>query len=106
MIELISQLDEDALVDNDGRMHLLKKLTGYNKELYTDALTGTYNRRYYEDRLKKMKEAAGVAMIDLDDFKMYNDTYGHRAGDKVLDAVVRLSKVYPEIRYPGALRWR
>ena len=49
VIELISQLDEDALVDNDGRMHLLKKLTGYNKELYTDALTGTYNRRYYED---------------------------------------------------------
>lgn len=90
VIELISQLDEDALVDNDGRMHLLKKLTGYNKELYTDALTGTYNRRYYEDRLKKMKEAAGVAMIDLDDFKMYNDTYGHRAGDKVLDAVVKV----------------
>ena len=90
VIELISQLDEDALVDNDGRMHLLKKLTRYNKELYTDALTGTYNRRYYEDRLKKMKEAAGVAMIDLDDFKMYNDTYGHRAGDKVLDAVVKV----------------
>ena len=90
VIELISQLDEDALVDNDGRMLLLKKLAGYNKELYTDALTGTYNRRYYEDRLKKMKEAAGVAMIDLDDFKMYNDTYGHRAGDKVLDAVVKV----------------
>ncbi|MDD5967150.1 MAG: diguanylate cyclase, partial [Blautia sp.] len=62
----------------------------YNKELYTDALTGTYNRRYYEDRLKKTKETAGVAMIDLDDFKMYNDTYGHRAGDKVLDAVVKV----------------
>ena len=90
VIELVSQLDEDALVDNDGRMRLLKKLAGYNKELYTDALTGTYNRRYYEDRLKKMKEAAGVAMIDLDDFKMYNDTYGHRAGDKVLDAVVKV----------------
>ena len=90
VIELISQLDEDALVDNDGRMLLLKKLAGYNKELYTDALTGTYNRRYYEDRLKKTKETAGVAMIDLDDFKMYNDTYGHRAGDKVLDAVVKV----------------
>lgn len=90
VMELVSQLDENALVDTDGRNRLLKKLAGYNKELYTDVLTGTYNRRYYEEQLKMVREPAGVAMIDLDDFKMYNDTYGHRAGDKVLDTTVQI----------------
>lgn len=90
VMELVSQLDENSLVDADGRKRLLKKLAGYNKELYTDVLTGTYNRRYYEEQLKMMREAAGVAMIDLDDFKMYNDTYGHKAGDRVLDTTVQI----------------
>ena len=90
VMELVSQLDENSLVDADGRNRLLKKLVGYNKELYTDVLTGTYNRRYYEEQLKMMREAAGVAMIDLDDFKMYNDTYGHKAGDRVLDTTVQI----------------
>lgn len=90
VMELVSQLDENSLVDADGRNRLLKKLAGYNKELYTDVLTGTYNRRYYEEQLKMMREAGGVAMIDLDDFKMYNDTYGHKAGDRVLDTTVQI----------------
>ena len=55
-----------------------------------DALTGAYNRRYYEDQLKSVDMVAGVAMIDLDDFKFYNDTYGHNAGDLVLETVVKI----------------
>ena len=56
--------------------------------MYTDALTGASNRRYFEDKLKKSHVPAGVAMIDLDDFKVYNDTCGHDAGDMVLVTVV------------------
>lgn len=84
VMEMILCLDEDALVGEDGEKQLLKKLTDYNEMLYTDVLTKAYNRRYYEDKLKHKHIAAGVAMIDLDDFKIYNDTYGHRAGDIVL----------------------
>ena len=52
--------------------------------LYTDALTGVKNRRYYEDRLRNTRITAGVAVIDLDDFKMLNDTFGHHVGDLAL----------------------
>ena len=92
VLELINPLDEDILVDASGRETLIKRLSGYDRELYTDALTGVYNRRYFEDRVKMSDKKAGVAMIDLDDFKLYNDTYGHNAGDMVLDVVVRIIK--------------
>lgn len=56
--------------------------------LYTDALSQAYNRRYFEDRIRKKVVTAGIAMIDLDDFKTSNDTYGHEVGDILLRAVV------------------
>lgn len=67
-----------------GRRKLLSRLNGYYEKTYTDVLTGVYNRRFYEEKLKNsVFTAAGVAMIDLDDFKVYNDVYGHIAGDAV-----------------------
>ena len=80
-MEMIHRLDNENLIDNDGRRILMNNLTGYKNELYRDPLTGVYNRRYYEDNIKDLNENAGVAMIDLDDFKLYNDSYGHNAGD-------------------------
>ena len=61
-----------------------------DRRLYTDPLTGAYNRRYYEDNLRHKFLTAGIAMIDLDDFKLCNDTYGHQAGDKVLETVASI----------------
>ena len=56
-----------------------------------DALTGLYNRRYLEEvldrevrRAGRAAQSLGVLMIDLDNFKRFNDTYGHDAGDAVL----------------------
>lgn len=92
VMELINAMKSDALMDEDGRTELIKQLSGYNRELYTDALTGIYNRRYYEERIKNANMAAGVAMIDLDDFKIYNDTFGHDAGDLALTTVVGIIK--------------
>lgn len=88
--ELVNKLDGDALVSKQERDEMLKKLIRYDRELYMDALTGAYNRRYYEDQLKSVDMVAGVAMIDLDDFKFYNDTYGHNAGDLVLETIVKI----------------
>ena len=55
------------------------------KELYRDSLTGAYNRRFYEEVACKAIGPAGIALMDVDDFKICNDTYGHYAGDMALE---------------------
>ncbi|MBA2755990.1 MAG: GGDEF domain-containing protein, partial [Chloroflexi bacterium] len=59
----------------------------------TDALTGLPNRRYFEElvrllaRRRRAGDAVGILMVDIDRFKVLNDTYGHGTGDEVLRAV-------------------
>lgn len=64
-----------------------------------DALTGVLNRRAFDERLAKQIEIAkrhdrpfALAMVDLDHFKFYNDTFGHAAGDWALQRVAEVLK--------------
>ena len=59
----------------------------FKEKLYRDPLTGIYNRRYYEEVVRKSIGPAGIALMDVDDFKICNDTYGHYAGDMALKTV-------------------
>ena len=92
VMELVRYLADDTLIDMDGRDKLVGKLKGYQDKLYRDPLTEIYNRRYFEDEIRDMQNPAGVAMIDLDDFKLYNDIYGHDMGDQVLCIVADVIK--------------
>ena len=92
VMELVKHLENDTLIDTDGRDKLVGKLKGYQDKLYIDPVTGVYNRRYFEDEIRNMQNSAGVAMIDLDDFKLYNDIYGHDMGDQVLCIVADMIK--------------
>ena len=92
VMELVKHLENDTLIDTDGRDKLVGKLKGYQGKLYIDPVTGVYNRRYFEDEIRNMQNSAGVAMIDLDDFKLYNDIYGHDMGDQVLCIVADVIK--------------
>ena len=62
----------------------------------TDPLTGTYNRRHLEQglkyelqRAKRYGRPVSVLVVDIDDLKVFNDTYGHPAGDNVIRTVAR-----------------
>ena len=74
------------------------KLNVANKELQllsaTDGLTGLSNRRMYDElsvrewrRCERTKKPIALVMVDVDYFKLYNDHYGHQAGDECLKAV-------------------
>ena len=62
----------------------------------TDGLTGIANRRYFDDylsaewkRARREQQELSILLIDVDNFKLYNDTYGHVAGDLVLKKVAK-----------------
>lgn len=74
----------------------LHKSRLYNKSI-TDQMTGLYNTRHFEDTLAAMLDDAhstgqplSLAVSDIDHFKKFNDTHGHKAGDAVLKTVARL----------------
>ena len=75
---------------------LERKNIELNKMAFVDGLTGISNRRYFEDSLnnewvKAVKESTPLAVIiiDIDFFKLYNDTYGHQKGDVCLKKVAQ-----------------
>lgn len=75
------------------------KMSSLTKNLMIDHLTGVYNRlssekRISEDiaRVKRNHEKLTVAMFDIDDFKLFNDYYGHSVGDKCLTEVANTVK--------------
>lgn len=72
---------------------------GFMELTYLDGLTGVYNRRFFDDRLiveinraKRYNNPLSLAIFDIDFFKKFNDTYGHRAGDFVLSALAQFVK--------------
>ncbi|MFC3127482.1 diguanylate cyclase domain-containing protein [Pseudoroseomonas globiformis] len=90
------QRDEAYAALRESQQALLNMNMELQRIAKLDGLTGLSNRRYFDEylsaewpRAAQDHEALGVLMIDVDDFKRYNDTYGHLAGDEVLKAVAR-----------------
>lgn len=88
VLEMLKHIDNTDLFLAEG----YDQLMSFSQQLYIDALTGAYNRRFWEDKMKSFSGVAGIALIDLDDLKLYNDTFGHSAGDAALKALVQITK--------------
>jgi diguanylate cyclase (GGDEF)-like protein len=76
-----------------------RKATQFQLLSITDPLTGLVNRRYLEERLseeldrsKRYSHQMSFMMIDMDDFKQYNDSHGHQAGDIALEMTAQCLK--------------
>lgn len=92
--------------ESHSSLHGEKDMSDFSAQLYIDVLTRAYNRRFYEERGKKLKDIRSVAMFDCDDFKNINDNYGHAVGDVFLHHIAAsiLNCVTDEevlIRYGG-----
>ena len=97
-----------AMAISNAKLHNRTKILAI-----TDALTGLHNHRYFQEifnlelyRAERYQKSLGMLMIDVDDFKRFNDTYGHPAGDKILVTIGKvisksLRKVDFAFRYGG-----
>ena len=92
VLEMIKPFDEKIAVDYGGEDRNVEPLNEYFEKTFHDVLTGTYSRRYYEEFWADKILDGGIAMIDFDDFKIYNDLFGHSVGDDVLKAVAEMLK--------------
>lgn len=97
----IQSIIENFDVPEDNKLDVIRKINFMytrTKELsITDALTGLYNRRHFEQcaereflRAARYKSDLTFAIVDIDFFKKINDTYGHLCGDKILKEVAFL----------------
>jgi len=68
---------------------LEEKFKEYKKLSYIDPLTGLLNRRAFDEEVMRLKDMVPFSIIylDIDDFKMINDNFGHNVGDEVLKEI-------------------
>ncbi len=115
--KIFKKTEEEIPQDSAGLLALIFKLRITNlklkEQVYTDGLTGLYNYRYFRNQLEREISRAErhdqnlvLLMIDVDNFKFYNDTFGHPKGNEALKKIARIIKnnVRPydyAVRYGG-----
>lgn len=101
MLELVNRVDGKSFMGSVDRHLFVKQIQEYDRKLYMDALTGAYNRLYYQEQLSALDSVSAIAMLDLDRFKSINDCFGHLCGDEALRCVAQT--ILSSIRSTDAL---
>lgn len=109
-----------SVIDNDKELYLinLTNITSIKNERYSieqkayhDGLTNLYNRHKFNElfkieleRVKRYKHPLSMAVLDIDNFKIFNDTYGHLKGDEILIKIA--NSLAPKLRITDiSARW-
>ena len=107
ILKAVGQIKEDLPISEDGSNEFRYLANAYNKmyeknkssfenlsfKVSHDELTGAYNRAGYDLLLSSIElDSTYMMLLDVDDFKQFNDTYGHETGDKILVKVVTVLK--------------
>ena len=87
MLEMVTRLTDGRWLDMGDHRLLLDRCDGMERGAFVDPLTGAYTRRYFDKFLASGEMSGGVAMIDVDQFKSVNDSFGHLVGDEALKTV-------------------
>ena len=102
--EGVAEIDRVKMLVMLNQLELFLKRAKLYREIQelsiTDGLTGAYVRRYFLERFKEEQLRSkqnnlplSFLLIDIDNFKVYNDTYGHMAGDSILKEVAKILKL-------------
>lgn len=73
VLELVSRLNEGRWIDANGSRFLLDRTRGEDMQLFLDPLTNVYSRRYFETYRTHLEGMEGVALMDVNNFKLIND---------------------------------
>jgi diguanylate cyclase (GGDEF)-like protein len=97
LFDLSESLQREVAAGRAVEEHLRQECAELEKLASTDTLTGLFNRRHFfhmagreAERIRRTNGNACLAMLDIDNFKTLNDSFGHSAGDKALRRVARL----------------
>ena len=85
MLEMVTRLTDGRWLG--AHRLLLDRCNGMERSAFVDPLTGAYTRRYFDKFLAGGEMHGGVAMIDVNQFKSVNDSFGHLVGDEALQTV-------------------
>ncbi len=91
-LEIVNKVTDETLIGGYGKDKIIKEISAHNKRLFVDSLTEAYNRHYYDEQVSGLSAINAIAMIDVDNFKTINDTYGHQVGDEAIKLVTRTLK--------------
>jgi len=93
----VRELGSEVLRRQKAEASLIESEKQYRQLSITDGLTGLFNHRHFYhrleaeiDRAQRYSKSLTILLMDVDDFKLFNDTYGHLDGDKVLKEIGRI----------------